>query len=165
VKLIVCDASPLIVIARSGLIAVLKGTAENVMVPETVFAAATIDLALPGAEAIRVAVEAGHIQVRPDVARPDTDPDEELSGLDAGERAAIHLACALQCPVLMDERRGRQAARRRGLSVIGGAGLRLNARERGLIPALGPILERWRQSGYFLSATLVKAVLEQAGEA
>jgi len=164
VKLIVCDASPLIVIAKTGLIPVLKGTAEEVIVPETVYAETTIDLTLPGAEAIRVAVEAGHIQVRPDVARPDTDPDEELSGLDAGERAAIRLARALQCPVLMDECRGRQAARRGGLSVIGSAGLLLNAKERGLIPALAPVLERWRRSGYFLSATLVKAVLEQAGE-
>jgi len=74
VKLIVCDASPLIVIAKSGLIPVLKGTAEDVIVPETVYAEATIDLTLPGAEAIRVAVAAGHIQFRPDVARPDTIP-------------------------------------------------------------------------------------------
>ena len=88
-----------------------------------------------------------------------------LDALDAGERAAIHLARALQCPVLMDERRGRQAARRRGLIVIGSAGLLLNAKERGPIPAVAPTLERWRRSGYFLSETLVKAVLEQAGEA
>jgi predicted nucleic acid-binding protein len=165
VKLIVCDTSPLIVIAKTGLIPVLKDTAEEVIVPETVYAEGTIDRTLPGAEAVRVAVEAGHIEVRPDVAGPDTDPDEALSGLDAGERAAIYLAHAVQCPVLIDERRGRQAARRRGLIVIGSAGLLLNAKERGLVPALAPILDRWQRSGYFLSATLVKAVLAQAGEA
>ena len=164
-KLIVCDASPLIVIAKTGLIPVLNRMADEVIVPETVHSEATIDLTLPGGEAIRAAVKAGHIQVRPGIVRPDSDPDEELSGLDAGERAAIHLAHALQCPVLMDERRGRRAARRRGLTVIGSAGLLLQAKERGLIPALAPILERWRQSGYFLSATLVKEVLERAGEA
>jgi len=132
VKLIVCDASPLIVIAKTGLIPVLNRMADEVIVPKTVHSEATIDLTLPGGEAIR---------------------------------AAIHLAHALQCPVLMDERRGRRAARRRGLTVIGSAGLLLQAKERGLIPALAPILERWRQSGYFLSATLVKEVLERAGEA
>jgi len=51
------------------------------------------------------------------------------------------------------------------LIVIGSAGLLLNAKERGPIPAVAPTLERWRRSGYFLSETLVKAVLEQAGEA
>lgn len=164
-KLIVSDASPLIVIAKSGLIPVLKGMAEEVIVPEAVYAECTLDLALPGAEAIRVAVEAGHIQVRPNAARPADDPDAELSALDAGELAAIHLAAALQCPVLMDERLGRQAARRRGLTVIGSAGLLLGAKQRGLIPAVAPILAQWRQSGYFLSAAVVAAVLERAGEA
>lgn len=163
-KLIVSDASPLIVIARSGLIPVLNGMAEEVIIPETVYVECTVDLALPGAQAVRLAVQAGHVQVRPDVTRLDDQPDEELSGLDAGELAAIHLALALQCPVLMDERLGRQAARQRGLTVIGSAGLLLGAKQRGLIPAVAPILDQWRQSGYFLSAAVIKAVLERAGE-
>jgi predicted nucleic acid-binding protein len=137
VKLIVSDASPLIVIAKTGLIPVLNGLVEEVIVPETVYAECTLDLTLPGAQAVRAAVEAGQIQARPDVVRPDADPDEGLTGLDAG--AAIHLALALQCPVLMDERLGRQVARRRGLTVIGSAGLLLGAKQRGLVPP-------WRRS-------------------
>lgn len=73
----------------------------------------------------------------------------ELSGLEAGELAAINLALVLRCPVLIDERLGRQVARRRGLTVI---------------PAVAPILDQWLESGYFLSAALIKAVLSQAGE-
>jgi predicted nucleic acid-binding protein len=165
VKLIVSDASPLIVIAKTGLIPVLNGMVEEVIIPETVYAECTLDLALPGAQAVLAAVEAGHIHARPDVARPDADPDEGLTGLDAGELAAIHLALALQCPVLMDERLGRQVARRRGLTVIGSAGLLLGAKQRGLVRAVAPILDQWRQSGYFLSDAVIKAVLERAGEA
>jgi len=52
----------------------------------------------------------------------------------------------------------------RGLTVIGSAGLLLAAKNRGLIPAVAPILDQWRQLGYFLSASVVKAVLERAGE-
>ena len=164
-KLIVCDASPLIVIAKTGLIPVLNGMAEEVIIPATVYAECTLDIALPGAQAVRAAVETGQIQARPDVARPDADPDKELTGLDAGELAAIHLALALKCPVLMDERLGRQVARRRGLAVIGSAGLLLGAKQHGLVPAVAPILDRWRQSGYFLSKAVIQAVLERAGEA
>lgn len=164
-KLIVSDASPLIVIAKTGLVPVLNGIVEEVIIPETVYAECTLDLALPGAKAVRAAVEAGQIQAQPDVARSGADPDEGLTGLDAGELAAIHLALALQCPVLMDERLGRQVARRRGLTVIGSAGLLLGAKQRGLVPAVAPILDQWRQSGYFLSEAVIKAVLERAGEA
>jgi predicted nucleic acid-binding protein len=165
VRLIVSDASPLIVIARTGLIPVLNGMVEELIIPETVYAECTLNLALSGAQAVRAAVEAAHIQVRPDVPRPDKDPlGEEQSRLDAGELAAIRLALALQCPVLMDERLGRQAARRKGLTVIGSAGLLLGAKQRGLIPAVAPILKQWRQSGYFLSPTVITSVLERAGE-
>jgi predicted nucleic acid-binding protein len=51
------------------------------------------------------------------------------------------------------------------LTVIGSAGLLLGARQRGLVPAVAPILDQWRQLGYFLSEAVVKAVLERAGEA
>jgi uncharacterized protein len=161
VRLIVSDASPLIVIAKSDLLSVLNGLVEEVIIPQSVYAECTINPALPGAQAVRAAVEAGHIQVRPDPALTSGDIEE---GLDAGELAAINLAMTLQCPVLMDERLGRMAAQRRGLSVIGSAGLLLEAKQRGLIPAVAPILDQWRQAGYFLSATVVEAVLKRAGE-
>lgn len=51
------------------------------------------------------------------------------------------------------------------MTVIGGAGLLLGAKQRGLVPAVASILDRWRQSGYFLSEPVVKVVLERAGEA
>lgn len=164
-KPIVTDASPLIIIARTGLIPMLNAMIAEVIVPETVHAECTRDLTLPGAQAVHAAVEAGLIQVRPDVVRGDGDPTDNLAVLDAGELAAIRLALALQCPVLMDERLGRLAARRKGLTVIGSAGLLLAAKQRGLIPAVAPILAEWRQSGYFLSETVIKAVLERASEA
>ncbi len=63
---------------------------DEVIIPETVYAECTLDLTLPGAQAIRAAVEAGQIQARPDVARPDADP-ERLIGFDAGELAALIL--------------------------------------------------------------------------
>lgn len=163
-KLIVSDASPLIMFAKSGLIPVLNGMVEEVIIPETVYAECTPDPALPGAQAVRLAVETGQIQVRPDAKPSEGYPVEAPAGLDAGELAAIHLALMLQCPVLMDERLGRHAARRRGLTVIGSAGLLLAAKQRGLVPAVAPILDQWRQSGYFLSADVVKAVLERACE-
>lgn len=160
-RLIVSDASPLIVIAKSGLIPVLRSIADEVIIPESIYAECTVNPALPGAQAVRTAVDAGQIQARPDPAPPEGIIDE---GLDSGELAAIQLALVLKCPVLMDERLGRQAAQRRGLSVIGSAGLLVDAKQRGLIPAVRPILDQWRQGGYFLSPSIIEAVLKRAGE-
>lgn len=162
-KLIVSDASPLIIFARSGLIPVLNGIVEEVIVPETVYAECTAEIGLPGAQAVRAAVEAGQIQVRADIFLGG-NPSEELAGLDGGEIAAIHMAAELRCPILMDERLGRQAARRKGLTIIGSAGLLLAAKQRGLISAVAPVLAQWREAGYFLSASVTEAVLKRAGE-
>ena len=63
-KLIVSDASPLIVIAKSGLLPVLTALVEEVVIPETVYAECTVEISLPGARAVRAAVEAGQIASR-----------------------------------------------------------------------------------------------------
>jgi len=116
----------------------------------------------PGAQAIHAGVDDGLINVRPDVA--GRTPVIEAPQLDAGERAAIALAFVLDCPILMDERLGREAARRQGLAVIGSIGVLLEAKRRGAIPAIGLHLEAWREWGYFISESLRKAALEKAGE-
>lgn len=163
-RLIVSDASPLIILAKSGLIPVLNGLTDEVIIPETVYAECTVDAALPGAQAVHLAVQAGHIQVRSDVISAGEAEDRALAGLDAGECAAIRLALALKCPVLMDERLGRQAAQRLSVPVIGSAGLLLAAKQQGLIAAVAPILKKWQQAGYFLSSSIIQAVLLRAGE-
>jgi predicted nucleic acid-binding protein len=35
----------------------------------------------------------------------------------------------------------------------------------GLLSAVAPILDQWQRSGYFLSMSVAKAVLDKAGEA
>ena len=54
--------------------------------------------------------------------------------LDAGERAAISLALARGCPLLIEERLGREVARAAGVPVVGAAGLVGAAHRQGLLP-------------------------------
>lgn len=61
--------------------------------------------------------------------------------LDAGEVSAILLAEQTDCRfVLIDERRGREIARRRGLLVVGLAGVLLAAKRAGLLESVAPVL-------------------------
>jgi predicted nucleic acid-binding protein len=86
--------------------------------------------------------------------------------LDAGEAAAILLAQETACRfLLIDERRGRAIARRRGIPVVGVAGVLLAAKRRGLPASVEPVLTALAHGGYRLSDALVLEVLRLAGEA
>jgi uncharacterized protein len=159
-RMIVADASPLIMLARSGLIDVLCVIAGEVIVPEAVWDECMTDGSRPGSKAILAAQKAGHIIIR---------VDEMLNGplpaLGAGEIAAIALAKELGCPVLMDERLGRRVASLHSVQVIGSAAILIAAKQRGLISAVKPVLMDWRTAGYFLSETFIQAVLQRVDEA
>lgn len=157
--MIVVDASPLIMLARSELIDVLRVVAGDVIVPEAVWNECIGGGSRPGATAIMSARQAGHIEVRADAVLNDP-----LPALGQGEVSAIALAMELGCPVLMDERLGRRVASLHGVRVIGSAAILIAAKQRRLIPAIKPVLADWRAAGYFLSEALLQAVLQRANE-
>ena len=66
--------------------------------------------------------------------RPAPEIDSALRSLDSGEQEVIALALATGADsVLIDERKGRQAARERGLRVSGTLGVLRLAADRGLV--------------------------------
>ncbi len=101
------------------------------------------------------------LEIHPDVSPA---PLGDVPALDAGEISALALALELKQPVLMDERLGRQVATHHHINVVGSIGILLAAKQKGLIPAIAPIIQQWRNWGYFLSPDLMAAVLKRAGE-
>lgn len=86
--------------------------------------------------------------------------------LDRGEAESIALAIELQADlVLLDEREGRRMARRLGLNVIGVLGILLEAKHKGYLPGIKPMLDRLRQTaGFFMTEDLIQGILLAAGE-
>jgi len=86
--------------------------------------------------------------------------------LDRGETEAILLACQLKADVLlMDEKRGREAARQRGLVVAGALGELIHAKFAGWIPNVRDEIRRLRvDARFFVDATVEKFILSQVGE-
>ncbi len=162
-RLIVTDTGPLIIYARTGYLPVLRGVAGSIVLTQTVQHECTRNPWQPGAAAILEALAQGHLTVVTDVG---TDATGKAS-LDSGEKSAINYALT-QDPqhsrLLMDEVRGRAVAKHLGLAVIGSAGLLVVAKKMGLIAQVKPVIESWRQAGYWIDKAVVSSVLQAAGE-
>jgi hypothetical protein len=95
------------------------------------------------------------------------DPQRALAyaGLDRGEAEVLALASERDARlVLIDERRARRYAQRLGVPITGTVGLLLLAKEKGLVPAVAPLLTTLTDNGLYLSDALVSEALQLAGE-
>jgi uncharacterized protein len=110
---VVCDSGPLIALAICGHLQLLT-LFDAIQLPQAVLEEMTADRSRAGAVDIMVFVEA-HAKVHPN--RDDAVYVAAAKYLDEGEAQALSLALALGCGLLMDERRGRQAAQRHGISL------------------------------------------------
>lgn len=85
--------------------------------------------------------------------------------LDPGESEAILVAESLgKVPLLMDERRGVQCARSRGLAVIRTPLIYADARILGLVGSVRAKLDELRASGFHLSERHYEMILKELGE-
>jgi predicted nucleic acid-binding protein len=84
-----------------------------------------------------------------------------------GDGESSVLAWAYQYPgteVIVDDLAARRCAAALGLPVRGTLGLVLIAKQRGAITAARPVLERLRQSGMYLSDSVLNQALALVGE-
>lgn len=157
---VVCNAGPLIGLARINLEGLPFQLFPEVIVPEEVRQELLIKDS-PDHELLAIVL--GQATIHPRQLQPDR---MLLAELDVGEVAVIMAALQLGISsVLLDEKKARRiAARVYGLQVKGTAGLLVEAKNRGLIESVRPCLEAMIQGGYFLGPNLVAACLAAAGE-
>ena len=161
--LVVADAGPLVALFRVGQEHLLNIVARRIVVPQVV-----VDelVAGPLLEPAAVAARSG-LPEWMEVAPVQPTPREVAAyNLDPGESAALSEAVASgPAAVLIDESKGRAAAMRLGIPVIGSLGVFLAAKRVGALPRVEPLVRILLETGYFYSAKLVVQVLELAGEA
>ena len=158
---LVSNTGPLIALAKADQLGLLPALFGRVAIGPVVQREL---LAKSGPEADRLDLAfATFVEV---VAPFDVPPEVRLAAatLDAGEREAVALARLKGDRLIIDDRLGRQVARRLGVVVTGTGGVLVLARQRGLIPAVRPLLEQIRRNGYWLSDDVVETVARLAGE-
>jgi uncharacterized protein len=162
---VVSNTSPLIVFARSDHLDLLHELFGEVWIPTRVAREAFRDHpARPGAAALLALVSLTGTWLREEVPGDSALIAALMSEVDAGEAAAIALAHEHQSLLLIDDPAGRQAARARGVRVIGSAGAVGLARRRGLLARVRPTLDELLLHGLRLSAGLYRQILTDEGE-
>ena len=85
--------------------------------------------------------------------------------LGAGEAEAIAIATEVPNAILvMDDAEGRRAARELGLRVTGLLGALVEAKARGLLSAIGPVLDELVAAGFWISDAMRATVLRSVRE-
>jgi hypothetical protein len=160
--IVISNTSPITNLAAVGQLAILQQLYETVLIPDAVYAELTTgDSAQPGGT---------EVQTLPWIETKTVTNQTLVTALqmelDPGEAAAIALAVELKADVLLlDERRGRAVAARFGLRFVGLLGVLIEAKQKGCLAAVKPLLEALvTKAGFWVSQQLYARVLEAAGE-
>lgn len=154
--MIVSDSGPIIAFSKIDRLDILRLLFGRVLIPDAVYDEIVVKgMGRPGSD---------------DVARSSWIERRTLMNVDlmrelpqrihAGEREAIALAYELGMQLLIDERRGRQAAYNIGVVIIGSLGVLAEARREEIVEDLTPLVQTILDSGYWISPEVVKDFLE-----
>lgn len=162
--IVVSDTSPIRAFAHLELLPLLQDLYRRIIVPQAVaveLSRAPLGQVVVGPDKL---AELTFVEVR--AVEPGMSLSRLLEELDRGESEALALALDLGADlVLMDERAGRSAAKREGLQVIGTLGVLLDAKRRGLIQSVEPLLDELQNNGqFFIGGPLREQILRAAGE-
>lgn len=161
-QVIVADTGPLIALAITGLLPKLPVLFHKVYVTDAVVAEATTDVHKPGAKQITQALQQQWLTVQN--LKEDTFYNELTLVLDKGEAQTLAVAKQLNIIALVDEKIGRQVAKKHGISMTGTAALLIAAKKAGVIIQVRPILDLLTKHGYRLSDNLKSMVLHHCEE-
>ncbi len=150
---VVADASTLIHLEKIGQLALLEGLFGQVAIPPAV--AREVQKTLPELPAwVRVHTLGRSI--------PSSIAQRALG---SGETEVMALALERGIPwVILDDLSARQFGRSLGLEIVGTGAVLFKAKEKGLIPAVRPLLDALLATGFRLSSHVYRTLLTAAGE-
>jgi predicted nucleic acid-binding protein len=157
---LICDTSVLIALHQVGLLHILPALSPTVVAP----AAVAQELATGRSEGHDVPDIAGlnWLSIRTPAARPAL-PD--ASRLGDGESDVLWVALETSGGVaVLDELAARRVAGQLGIAFTGTLGLLVDAKNRGLIPAITPVLLELDHHDFHMSPRIRETILKAAGE-
>lgn len=158
---VVCDTSPLILLAKIDRLELLFRLYEQVAIPVSVLDEARVR-STEETTAIEALVENQAVEIE----RGSPEVLQSVpADLGAGERAAIAVAIETGADlVILDDRAGRRVARERDLSVTGTIGILIEARARDMIPSVRGEVDRLIEAGMWIDEVFYHRILQEFDE-
>ncbi len=149
-KVVISDASCLIVLSKIGQLELLHQVFGEVIVPQAV--ADEFGQNLPAWIVIRTPKQTSLVLLL-----------EET--LDAGESNAIALAVEMgDCYLILDDQKARKTAASMGIDFTGTLGVIISAKQRGILPAIRPVFEHIIGTDFRVSKAMIEQILLELGE-
>lgn len=157
---VICNTSPIQYLYQADVLELLPALTGQVYIPEAVVAeleeGRLRNVLLPALE------DLSWLVVRP---VRDRTLLPLVTHLGDGEKEVLALGLETQDPLLLlDDRDARRYARTLGLEITGTLGLLLRAKERGILNAVQPVLDRLQSLRFRLDVRTRQIVLKRAGE-
>ncbi len=159
----VSNASPLIYLAKTGKLDLLRDLFHDIMIPNEVFKETCDTQGAPDAILISTAVNEGWIHIV-DSKITKVNLLAKNSGIDNGEAASILLAKDQRALFLIDDKMGRSVAEILGIRCIGTVGVLLIALSKHIleIVELTNILNQMIDYGFRMETKVYRRVLQAA---
>lgn len=158
---VVCNSSTLIALARISHLDILEKLVKSLIIPSAVYDdVVTRGVGKPGAAEVK---EAKWIEKR-----NVSDPEMVMifnAILGRGESEAIVLAKEIKADlIILDDEKARNVAISEGLRIIGLLAFLIQAKEKGIIKRVKPLMDKLRGGGFFISEDLYQSAIKKAGE-
>jgi len=155
---VIANTTPLISLASIGKLELLKDIFGEIIIAEAVYNEIKAKQGYGYSE-----IDTNYIKVQS--IKGIVYRDFLLNQLDLGETETIILAKEIDADfVIIDENIAYKIAKSSELNVVRTLSILLRAKEKGLIPALKPLLDEMIIKGRWYSQRVYKIILEQAGE-
>ncbi len=156
----VVNASPLIILFKSGLADLFPQLFAEVVVPNAVW-----EEVMAGGESDAAASHLPSASWMRHVKAPAVASEVAVWNLGDGESEVLSFALAWpDYRAIVDDHAARSCARTLSIRTLGTGGVLVLAKRRGLIPSVSVELQRLRDAGLWLSEQVVALLKEQAGE-
>ena len=157
---VIIDSSPLIVLFKSSQYELLPQLFTEIIVPSGVFEEVVL--------VKNVDAASRELSNMPWIQRVETtsiSPEIAAWDLGKGESQVLSLASEMEdVTAIVDDQAARRCGKTLGIATIGTGGLLVLAKRRGLIDSVNPRIQSLRDSGLWLSDTVVNFLKKQAGE-
>ena len=160
-QIIITDAGPLIALAKTGYLSILKKLFKKVLLPPAVYSELNLGSFKKGnTELTKAIFETKWLEVT----KPLKTAETLKTALDIGEAEAITLAKHKNLVLLIDERKGRKIAQKLGVKIIGTGPILIAAKKKKIISQVASCLDSLQSCGYHISKSLRQKILALANE-